>query len=72
MQDSPIYSIFMFIAAIYVFRLWLSDMRTSPKPPKAFAGTEPSSLKNLLFASLGAIILVIAYTISENELGISS
>ncbi|MBO6102931.1 MAG: CPBP family intramembrane metalloprotease [Opitutales bacterium] len=72
MQDSPVFSVLMFAASLYVFRLWVSDMRASPKPKNAFAGSEPAGVGLVALSAFIGIMLAAAYSVFEDLLGVGA
>ena len=74
-MDSPLIQLCFLGIVGYVFYLWLSDLKKAKNGdaiPGALPGASNAPLKWILIGILGAVMLVVAETIGENALGVSS
>jgi len=74
MSDSPVLILLVFVGALYLAKLWLEDYRAdkSGQPhPKALPGATGTSMKAILAAAAGALLLVAVETAGELALGVS-
>ena len=69
MQDSPLYSIIYFLAGVYLFKIWYSDLKAKQKPKNALAGSTSCSWGFALFGAFIGAVLLLADTVSERALG---
>lgn len=74
-MDSPLIQLCFLGTVAYVFYLWLSDLKKNKggvAVPGALPGASSASFKWIAIGVIGAVTLVIAETIGENVLGVSS
>jgi len=74
MNDQPLLLLLMIAAAVYVAKLWRDDCRTAMagRPnPRALPGAAHASLRAILIAVAGALVLLALETWGEIRLGIA-
>ena len=73
-MDSPLINILLFAGAIYLFKIWLDDLKsqkTGSPNPKALPGAYASSIKWVIIAAIGAVGITLVETAGEIQLGVS-
>ncbi|MFP4283388.1 MAG: type II CAAX prenyl endopeptidase Rce1 family protein [Opitutales bacterium] len=73
MSDHPIFILLTLAASIYLFRLWWEDLqawREGARSGQAFPGATTASLRWVLIAIAGALLLVGIETAGEYQLGV--
>ena len=74
MTNQPLLLLLMIAASVYVARLWCDDLRAarSGQPhPQALPGATPANCRGVLYASSGALVLLVLETAGEIQLGIA-
>lgn len=72
MSDNPLISILSLAVGCYLLWIWVQDYRSNKTQPTPYAmsGTTPATLKGCIFASLGAIAIILLVTVFEKTLGV--
>lgn len=75
MSDSPLLAILVFAGALYLFKLWLDDLKAGQAgevKAGALPGAFPASVTAMVIAAAGALALVGVETAGEIALGVSA
>lgn len=72
-QDNPLIQAALIAAVVVVFLFWLADLRqerAGTRNPRAFPGAHPVAVRAVVFAVLGALVLLTIETVGEIQLGV--
>lgn len=75
MTENPVLLLVLIVAGLYVGKLWLDDVRAAAlgRPnPRPLPGATPSSMRAVLIAVGGSLLLLAVETGGENALGLAA
>lgn len=69
MQDNPAFSILIFLAGAWLFKMWLGDARAGRSDSRAMPGASFSGKFSVFLAVAGAVLILAAETVLEKIFG---